>query len=49
MSNIDHILFYDLTTHFFAPKIEYEQQTQPILLKTCQIMFISNINTEIGE
>ena len=49
MSTIDHILSYDSTTHFLAPKIEYEQYSQPILSKTCQIMRITNINTEIGE
>ena len=49
MSNIDHTLFYDSTPHFLAPTIEYEQYSQPIALKMCQIMSITSINTEIHE
>ena len=49
MSTTDHTLFYDSTPHFLALAIEYEQYSQPILLKTCQIMCTTNINTKIHE
>ena len=46
MSTFDHILFHDLTPHFFAPYVEYDQCNWHIIFKICQIIHITIINSE---